>query len=141
MKIYVAGSSNELERARRWIRELRATGWTITGDWPEVIAAVGDANPRDASEAERWRWSYDDLEAVNRADVVWLLAPAVGTGRGAYCEVGYALACGKHVISSGDTRQSIFLAQTKEYATDEAAFGALREARERLRQWADQVPL
>jgi nucleoside 2-deoxyribosyltransferase len=140
VKVYVAGSSAELERAQRWIDALRAEGWTVTSDWPAVIASVGDANPRDASVADRRMWSHDDLRGVDNADVVWLLAPKVGTARGAYFELGYAMACGKHIISSGDTLQSIFLAHTREYATDEAAFDAIVATGKALRSWEDEYP-
>ena len=125
LSIYVAASSGEIDRAKCWMQRLRDAGFTVTSNWPEVIASAGNvANPRDASDTDRLCWSLEDLRQVKAADVVWMLAPAPsgGSGRGAYVELGYAQALGKPLVLSGDTKQSIFCALGVEFAEDIDAF-------------------
>jgi hypothetical protein len=125
MRVYVAASSDDIDRARRWIAALRAAGVEVTADWPETIASVGAANPRAATRGERKRWAEGDLGDVKRAHLFWLLVPAAGAGRGAYAELGYARALGLSLMASGDTHQSIFCAMGVEHPTDEAAFAEI----------------
>lgn len=128
MRVYIAGSSDELVRALYWSDRLRAAGVDVVSTWPGVIAAVGAANPRDATRAQRRSLSGGCLQELATADVLWMLAPAVGHGRGAYAELGAAHALGKRLVASGDTLQSVFAAQAIEYASDEDAFAALVES-------------
>lgn len=134
-KVYVAGSSAELDRARTWRDRLVSAGVEVVSTWIETVIAVGDANPREATTNARRVWSEDDLAQVSIADVFWLLAPEQPT-RGAWVELGFAHATrlvepdarmAIRVIISGDTRQSIFCALGEEYATDEEAFAAIVE--------------
>lgn len=121
LKVYVAGSSDELDRAEQVIARLRAAGITVTSTWAENIRKVGASNPRDASREQRGHWSHVCLSEVDAAQVVLFLAPGRGHGRGGYYEVGYANAKGKHLLASGDTVQSIFLALGREFETDHEA--------------------
>ena len=137
MKVYVAASSSDLERAKKWMRALREIGVRVTSDWVEIIEDVGLANPRDAGPKARKKWSTHDLSGVDECDVLWFLVPDKANGRGAYFEAGFATALGKHVIYSGDTPQSIFCAQGKEYPYDEEAFASIRTTVENIHEWMD----
>lgn len=128
--VYVAGSSGELERARRAMAYLRAAGLEVAHDWVAEVERVGVANPADATRAQRSGWAVSCLLGLTDASAVWLLAPEVET-RGAWLEIGYALdrsldGRGPPIVSSGRTSQSIFLALTQEVATDEQALAVLR---------------
>jgi len=124
-RVYVAGSSLEMDRARRAVERLRASGIEVTSTWIDVIANVGAANPTDASIEQRRGWSVVDLAEVSRADVLWFLVPApTAPTRGAWVELGHAYAAGKWLVCSGEhTRQSIFTALGAEFASDAEAVG------------------
>src|SRR5262245_50377242 len=64
-RVYVAGPSLELPRARRLIREVTELGIAVTYDWPIVVDAGG-------SDAEL---SPSCLEGILRAQVAVVLAP------------------------------------------------------------------
>lgn len=125
MKIYIAGSSNELDLCDSYMKRVRALGHTITVDWVEMIRLKGSANPRDASVDERRNYAYDDLAGVAEADLVWLLIPKIG-GKRCWVELGAAIAQGKQVIASGDTLCSIFCALVDEFPDHEMALEWLR---------------
>jgi len=123
--IYVGASSNEIDRAVRCMQMLKSAGFIVTSTWPATIANVGDANPRDASTVDRCTWASSDFRELDQADTFWMLVPSVGTGRGAYAELGYAKGRDKLTLSSGDTKQSIFCALTAEFVDDIEAFATL----------------
>jgi nucleoside 2-deoxyribosyltransferase len=134
--VYVAAAAtpDAITRVDAAIAALRADGFVVTSTWPEMIAAVGNANPRDASVAERRGWSTQDLDEIDEADALWFLVPDLpATTRGAWFEAGYAYSSHKHIVFSGDTKQSIFCALGREFETDAAALIYLRELRERER--------
>lgn len=119
MKVYVAASSAEIERAEAAIASLRDLGIQVTSTWPAVVRSVGVSNPRGASRADRRAWSETDLLELAAAEHLWLLAPGPESPtRGAWVELGYARAAGLVIVSSGDTLQSIFPALGLEFATD-----------------------
>lgn len=108
-KVYVAGSSAELDRAERAIADLEARGVAVTSTWPRSVTNVGESNPAHASRSDRARWAITCLHEVREADLVWMLVPSrAHPTRGAWLEAGYALARGKVVVFSGETAQSIF---------------------------------
>ena len=118
VRVYVAGASAELERCERVIAALRAGGCTITADWtPEMrgdhARGISDAQLDDHEARRR---AETDLDAVEDADVVLLLAPETAT-RGAWFETGYALGWARGrgetavrslYVSGSAARQSIF---------------------------------
>lgn len=128
LRVYVAGSGLELARVRAWLSSLRDIGVEITKDWTgEVEAAIasgrGDAG---LDEETRVRAATEDFDAIDRADLVWFLAP-VTASRGAYVELGYALAKHKLVCASGlAVHRTIFtsLAQ-RVFDADADAFEAI----------------
>jgi hypothetical protein len=111
MKIYIAGSSNELDIVKPWIEGCKSIGLEITFDWTTAIQSEG-ANPQD--EDSRQHWAIQDLMAVEQADIFWLIVPSKNTGRGCWVEYGYAraMALGRELITiaSGDVKVSIFTA-------------------------------
>ncbi len=144
MRIYLAGSSNELDLCAGYMDRLRAAGHTITVDWVanirEVAAKNGfdnSANPREASEVDRQKWSFDDLSGVESADLIWLLVPQVG-GKGCWVELGYAIAMvrfadatarvrDKHtIVVSGDYKTCIFTSRADaQFETHEEALSSI----------------
>lgn len=127
-RVYVAASSADIDRAERWMAALRDAGHQVTSTWTANVRKVGAANPRHASEAERVLWSTDCFVQISASDLVWLLVPPPEKPSfGAWIEVGYALACQqlegtRSLISSGDTKQSIFCAMGVELVHDADAF-------------------
>lgn len=151
--VYIAAASDAASaaRVRAAIAVLYAHRFVITCTWPEVVAATpGGANPRDASDIERRGWSAQDLLEVDAAHAVWFLVPEMPTTtRGAWFEAGYAYAEKKHVVFSGDTKQSVFCSLGTECISDEAAIRYLLAAREAhdaqwieagLRELAENAP-
>ena len=116
MRVYIAASSDEIERAEWWTAALQARGIVVVSTWPACVRAVGDANPRTATHQQRRSWSGACLLEVAQCDVLWLLVPSAGHGRGAYAELGAAHALGKQLVASGDVLQSVFTAQAAEFA-------------------------
>lgn len=127
LKLYIAGSSAEIERARAWHELARAEGFEVLSTWVEVITQVGEGNPRDATVDARSGWSAEDLRQVANADVVWFLVPPKGKEtRGAWLEIGFALAQQIPLFCSGDTKQSIFCALGREFENDREAWEAIK---------------
>lgn len=121
-KVYVAGSSLELDRVDRAVAALENAGIIVTSTWPISVRDAGTGNPIGATREQRVNWTITDLAQVRAAELFWFLVPPrdVAT-RGAWMEAGYALAKGRVCIFSGDTKQSIFSAVAYEYADDAAA--------------------
>jgi nucleoside 2-deoxyribosyltransferase len=126
MKVYIAGSSAELERVDRCAARAHAAGLFVVSTWPVSVRNVGHANPRGAVRSDRQRWSLNCLAEIQLADVVWLLVPAIDQPtRGAWLELGYAIRAGKGIVCSGDTMQSIFASLGAEFESDDAALAFL----------------
>ena len=133
MRLYIAASSLDIERAERWTNVARDAGFIIESTWIEVIRGVGVANPRRAHLDERRAWSRDDLRQVRRSALFWLLVPPLDLPtRGAWIELGWALHGTQHIVCSGDTKQSIFCALAEEHDTDEEGFAALCRVRNQV---------
>lgn len=99
-RVYVAGSSAELQRAKQAMMSLRQFGHTVTHDWVTSVQLVGSANPTGATHYDRLCWSQDDLDGIERADVFWLLYPC-SPSFGAGVELGFAYSQRKHLVVSG----------------------------------------
>jgi hypothetical protein len=100
MKVYVAGSSKEIDRAEFWIKKLRGVGIVVTSTWPEVVRSVGQNNPHDRTVDQYKQWAEKDFGEVEAADVFWLHLPVTQT-IGAYIELGYAHRAAKFIAMSG----------------------------------------
>jgi hypothetical protein len=109
MKVYVAGSSAELDRCEAFIARVREAGHVVTFDWTVGRRAQrgGDASLADD---EREAVAIDCLVGVRNAKAFVLLYPQAPT-RGAWVEYGVAIAtsgCG--VIVVGDDRSTVMTA-------------------------------
>ena len=139
MKIYVACSSDERDRARYWIEKLKAAGFEITSKWLDIIETkqAGVANPRgDDVNATRFDAATQDVQDVRAAHVLWALLPKVPDAygsaacvppfaRGVYYEAGVADALEKPRFFSGDFQQSVFPSRGAEFKEDIDAFTAI----------------
>jgi hypothetical protein len=127
-RIYVAGASGDMARARKAMDEVyKIGGLVLTSDWVRVITEHGSAN-LGLSEEVRSQESSSALAAVETADILWLLCPTVPTV-GAWVELGAFLGAKKSavVVSGGDPEISIFTAQAERlFRTDEEAARYLR---------------
>jgi nucleoside 2-deoxyribosyltransferase len=105
--IYVAGASDEIETCRAWMARLREAGLRVTSTWPEKIAAekTPDAG---LSIIMRRRYALGDFAEVDQADILWLIVPTRPHSKGAWIELGYAIAQGTHIVISGASRGCIF---------------------------------
>ncbi len=93
-RIYIAAAAVEKPRVEVHAARLREIGY-------EVIAWLGEA---DGDSPDAWRKHAEATFAVIKgADVFWLLAPKgpPWSGRGAYVEMGLAVASGIEAIYSG----------------------------------------
>lgn len=129
LRVYVAGSGNEIGRVRAWLAALRDVGVEITLDWTGAIEANRAAGGDAALTAERREHhAREDFDAVDRADIVWFLAPVTGS-RGSYIELGYALGRHKLVCASGlAVERTIFTSlAARVFFADADAFAAIVE--------------
>jgi nucleoside 2-deoxyribosyltransferase len=99
MKVYVAASSADREIARKAMAELAEYGIEITLDWTTC-----DGYIRPYSEEERSQVAFWELQAVRRADLVWVIL-SEDRSEGASAELGYALGIARIVIVSGPIDQ------------------------------------
>lgn len=114
LRIYVAASSRELPRAKRAMQAVRNYAHEVTHDWCKPIEetrALG-LEEHELGAVEAREYAEADLIAIERADVVWMLAPNFPT-EGFWVELGYALRASKAIVISGATtkacRKNIFL--------------------------------
>lgn len=131
LRVYVAGSSGELERVEAVIARLREAGATITLDWTLDVRAhraAGHATDADLSDEEARFLAETDRDAVVAADVFLLLAPVVAT-RGAWVELGIATTfCGYTAVAGHAARDSIFTRLVDEvFSTDADAIDTIAE--------------
>ena len=97
MRIYVAASSLERHtRARPAIRALERAGHTVTHDWTHSVDMLSD----NCLSSELRACALDDFYGVHQADCLLLLSPMMPS-KGAWVELGIALAGGKRVIVAG----------------------------------------
>jgi hypothetical protein len=132
MKIYVMGSSNELELCKRMMDRLREVGYTIAHDWVADVEKNGGGNPAHLTDVQAARYAEQDLKAIETADIYWFILPETVT-RGAWVEFGYILGFQNAkweseglktspIIVSGNKVQSIFTRLcSKHYDTHDKA--------------------
>jgi len=126
VRIYVAASSREVNRVRAAYAAVAASGWTLTHDWLTPLLANLDRGVRDTdlSRDDMVRYACADLDAIARADVLWVLAPRELT-KGAWFETGYAYGIGVPIVVSGGC-PSLFLSLADHVLDDdEDAPGAI----------------
>ena len=103
MRIYVASSSRECDRAERVMNELRAAGHQISWDWiPGVRAAfAAGIDEAKADDTHAFEAALADMNGVVTADVLVFLAPT-DTSKMAWAELGCAMGRGITVIVAHD---------------------------------------
>ncbi len=127
--VYVAGSSAEIDRARKWILALQEKGVIVNSTWTDNVKKVGEANPRDASNEDKQAWCLKDVREAIGSSVMWLLMPSGPHSFGAAFEMGFFSALAdpeiQQSIVSGDYKRSIFTSFSDRFDTDEQAFDAI----------------
>ena len=129
LKVYVAGSSAEVERAERVIASLRAMGHVVTFDWTRSVREYRSQGYRDADlDDDRCAMiASEDLDAVRRADALLFLSPEEPT-TGAWVELGCALnLANMAILVSGKTARNFLFTRLADYIfdDDEAAIAGL----------------
>jgi hypothetical protein len=104
IKVYVAASySRDRLRAKDFIRQVIAAGLQVTHDWTDEMPP----GPEGDAVAITRRQAQEDLEGAFSCNVLVLLAST--PMRGAWIELGAALAADACVIVVGDPGHCIFL--------------------------------
>lgn len=89
--LYIAGSSKELPRVRDAISMVDRS-LSLTFDWVPGIEAHGGDDVDARTPLDRRANAFQDIDAVLRADALWLLIPRDDTpSKGAWVELGAAL--------------------------------------------------
>lgn len=92
LRVYVAGAWTEQhERARPMIARLRKEGIVITQDWTVFESERVGVGDSDLSAHERFSYATADLDGIQRADLVWLLAENDKGACGSWVELGAAI--------------------------------------------------
>lgn len=127
MKVYIAGSSKELDLVARYTDRVRAAGHEITCDWVAVMRAEAKAD-HELTPDEARMYAERDRRGVATADLFWLILPE-GKSEGAFWEFGYAYARSYldgrpgRIIVSGNVGARIFcrLPYVEVFATHDEA--------------------
>lgn len=90
-RVYVCGSSKEIERAESVIATLRALGAEVTHDWPARMRALGPE--ADLTRSVLLAELRTDLAGVRSAHALLFLEPTTQS-TGAWAELGYAAGLG-----------------------------------------------
>jgi hypothetical protein len=123
-RIYVAGSSKELDRCERLIARVRAMGHEITHDWTASVRANGGEANAGLSERERLDAAVGCYNAACGATFVVVLAAPVMNG--AMFELGAAYAADAVIGYVGDEGLTIFSSFADHvFVGDEAALAWL----------------
>jgi hypothetical protein len=123
MKIYVAASSREIDRAEAAMAYDRGRGHTIGFDWTVDMRknAVPD---RDLDAVSARKYALKDMDGIAASDALLFLSPVQPT-KGAWWELGFAHGRNKIVVVSyllNAPRQCIFEGlETVCFDGDEAA--------------------
>src|SRR5690606_756073 len=124
----------EIERAEKWSNALRGEGITVTSVWPETIRRVQRergmkttqeaSNPREATVADRRKWSMENVTQILACEVFWLLVPTPPyQSQGAYWEHSFAWHERKLTVASGGDQRFVFVSLSQVLCeTDEQAF-------------------
>jgi hypothetical protein len=110
MNVYLSTASAELSLATGYMDRLEAAGHHVHR-WDRDVAAARAAGMTDADLPVDVRdaCALGDTEAIDEADIFWLLVPSMPSV-GAWIEFGFALGRydGPRLVVSGDGGRSIF---------------------------------
>lgn len=101
MKFYVAGKFADRLDVKAIMVGLLLRGHEITCDWTGH-ELHDNTEPHDLQQ----QWAVEDMQGVRKADVLIALFVKPHQYRGAFIEIGAALALGKPVWVLGDTQRS-----------------------------------
>lgn len=97
-RVYVAGSSKEVDRAAAAIEMCRSFGLQVTNDWPSQIRKYGTANA-DVPAPDGCLLSLSAKTAVESSDLFLVLLPGEGAGSiGMWIELGIMFARGTEMF-------------------------------------------
>ena len=134
--VYIAASSSEMDRARLAFDAIKAAPeCELALDWIAQIETVGVAN-EGIPIVEGASYAAQSVLAVQACDVFVFLIPATGGSRGAWFELGLAVAQKKRIVVVGDpVPVSIFASLAATLGTHvESDEQAIREVRTLARQ-------
>lgn len=119
-RIYLCGSSRELERVRLYEEGLRGyRSIEVVSTWTQTAHEWAGKDARLTRE-EQEPHARQDLRELESADIVWCLWPT-GPSYGAFVELGYAIALCKCLVISGPTcSESVFSALANYRDADDA---------------------
>lgn len=145
LRVYVAGSSRELDRCVLNAAALVSAGIAITHKWWDAVIAArrsGWLSDADLAPAEQLRHALADIHGLQSADAVWVLWPFQPFTGGMAVELGYALAVQKPVFVSGPTAATcIFTAMTQRFESDVLALRAVIELASHRAAYASRIRL
>ena len=99
MKVYVAGKWSERSKVRELMNAFELYGHEVTCDWTKH---------EDPCKSEEY--SVEDINAIKECDVLIAYMPSANVFyKGAWVEIGAALALDKKVIIIGNKVSSVFL--------------------------------
>jgi len=128
LHVYIAGAYADRDRVLHNMEKVSyREELQLVHDWVSVIDRVRREHPDwQMPDHEAAEYALRDLEAMRKADVVWLLAPELG-GRGCWYEVGAAWAWRIPTIVSGPfCRSTVFTRLALElFDADVQAFARL----------------
>lgn len=128
ISVYVAGAIAEIDRAEHWIERLRDAGVRVTSTWIAKVRAAPGARDCDVSDEVAASIASGCFAEIDESNVLWQLFPAERRGRGAFVELGYALAPldtknrALPVVSGVDLRESVFSRLCTTFPDDADAF-------------------
>lgn len=107
-RVYVAGSTRDVERVNLVQRLVRGAGWEITFDWTGAEGEIRTDGSWDTVPEKGAEIATREIEACRTADLTILLFPPTGGGLGCWIEMGATLASGGEVWIIEPARDSVF---------------------------------
>ena len=131
MKIYLAARFSRKDELNGHADQLRATGHEVTSRWLTGAHEWSGVADNEIPAADQARFAREDIEDIDRADVIvcFTEAPHAGPARGGrHVEAGYALGIGKRILAVG-WRENVFYAlpQVEFFPAWDRALAALNE--------------
>lgn len=122
MKVYIAGASTEIDRAKRCAYALEGLGIDVVSTWVDSVEEEGGSNLESFDLIKRRDIAYRCVREMAAADWIWVLVPEGNAySHGAMWEMGASYNAGKPIVCSGPTWRSVFCSLVMEFRFDEAA--------------------
>jgi len=107
-KVYVAGSTSDVENVQTVQNWFRREGWDITFDWTGAEGQIRTDGSWDRHPIQGARIATTEIDAVALADLYVVLSPESRPGLGCWIEMGAALASGVQCWVVKPARDSVF---------------------------------